>query len=46
MKKLNNKELRSLKAGASFGAVFAGIVSAITFIAGLIDGIARPFKCR
>ena len=46
MKKLTNNELKSIKAGASGGWIAAGIVAGITFLAGLLDGYFRPFKCR
>ena len=45
MKKLDDYELSKISGGFS-GWVAAGIGIAITFIAGLIDGIARPKKCN
>ena len=45
MKKLDTKELKQIKAGISGWAV-AGIAAGITFLIGILDGIARPFKCR
>lgn len=46
MKKLKNSELKVVKAGALSGWAIAGIIAGITFLAGVFDGIARPFKCR
>ena len=46
MKKLNIKEEKELKAGASAGWIVAGIITGISFLAGLLDGYFRPFKCR
>ena len=46
MKELTKKELRQIKAGALGGWAIAGIVAGITFLVGILDGIARPFKCR
>lgn len=45
MKKLKDDELKSINGGIS-AWVIAGIGALITFIAGVIDGIARPEKCR
>ena len=45
MKKLNDQELCLVNGGFSSLAV-AGICVAVTFIAGVIDGIARPKKCH
>lgn len=44
--KLNNKELRRIKAGASVGWIIGGIIAGVTFLAGVLDGYFRPFKCR
>lgn len=44
--KLSNKELRSIKAGASVGWIIGGIIAGITFLSGVLDGYFRPFKCR
>ena len=46
MVKLSQKKLKKLKAGAVSGWLVAGIVAGITFVVGVLDGIARPFKCR
>lgn len=45
MIKLTNNELSSIK-GGSAGWIAAGIIAGITFLAGVLDGITRPFKCR
>ena len=44
--KLRNKELRKIKAGASVGWIIGGIIAGVTFLAGVLDGYFRPFKCR
>lgn len=44
MKKLDNEELKETTGGISFWGV-AGIITAVIFIIGVIDGIARPVKC-
>lgn len=46
MKKLNKKEQKIVKAGASGGWIVAGIAAGITFLIGVLDGYFRPFKCR
>ena len=46
MKKLKKEELKNVKAGALSGWAIAGVIAGITFIVGIFDGIARPFKCR
>ncbi len=45
MKKINEKELMKINGGFS-GWVVAGIGILITFIAGVVDGLARPKKCH
>ncbi len=45
MKRLNDQELNSINGGFT-GWTLAGISLAVTFIAGVIDGIARPKKCN
>lgn len=45
MIKLTNKELSNIN-GGSAGWIAAGIIAGITFLAGVLDGITRPFKCR
>lgn len=46
MKALQEKELKRIKAGSLSGWAIAGIIAGITFVVGVFDGIARPFKCR
>ena len=45
MKEIKDEELRIINGGFS-GWALAGIGVAITFMAGVIDGIARPKKCH
>ena len=45
MQKLNDSELQKINGGFSGWAV-AGISLLVTFVAGVIDGIARPKKCH
>lgn len=46
MKQLNNNSLKKIKGGSISGWAIAGIIAGITFVVGIFDGIARPFKCR
>ena len=45
MKKIEDDELKNINGGISAWAI-AGIGMLVTFVAGIIDGIARPLKCR
>ena len=45
MKRVNDVELNKINGGIS-GWAIAGISILVTFIAGVIDGIARPKKCH
>lgn len=46
MQELTQNELKNTQGGGlSFWTAF-GIVNALVFIVGVIDGIARPIKCR
>lgn len=45
MDKLNDNELQHVKGGIGFFAV-SGIISAVIFVVGVLDGIARPIKCN
>lgn len=45
MKKLNDLELKNVEGGMTAWAL-VGIGIAVTFVAGILDGIARPHKCR
>ena len=45
MKKLNDLELKKIEGGmTAWAAIGLGLV--VTFIAGVLDGIARPEKCH
>ena len=45
MQRISDQELRKVNGGFSVW-VAVGIGLAITFVAGVIDGIARPKKCH
>ena len=45
MRKLKDQELNEINGGFS-GWVLAGSSILVTFVAGVIDGIARPKKCN
>lgn len=46
MQELNQNELKkTVGGGLSFWGIL-GIISGAVFIIGVIDGIARPVKCR
>lgn len=44
MDKVNEKELETVE-GGGWGLV-AGIIAAVTFIIGVIDGYTNPIKCN
>ncbi|MBE6147134.1 MAG: class IIb bacteriocin, lactobin A/cerein 7B family [Firmicutes bacterium] len=45
MSELDEKQLRNISGGGlSFWGV-CGIVAAVVFVVGVLDGIARPVKC-
>ncbi len=46
MKKLNNEEMKYVSGGGISILGFFGIGSLVTFLAGVIDGFARPLKCN
>lgn len=46
MQKLDNNEMKSIKAGAISAAVWAVIAAGLSFFGGLLDGYTRPFRCR
>ena len=46
MKKLNEMEMKNIKAGGINAIGWAIIVSILSFSAGLLDGYTRPYKCR
>ena len=45
MQKINDAELKEINGGFS-GWALAGIGLLVSFVAGVIDGIARPKGCR
>ncbi len=45
MKKINDEELKNINGGIT-GWAIAGISLLVTFVAGVMDGIARPEKCQ
>ena len=45
MKRVRDEDLKNINGGISVW-IAAGICVAVTFIAGIIDGIARPRKCN
>lgn len=32
--------------GGGFGNIAAVVIGVVTFLAGLVDGFVRPYKCR
>ena len=46
MKKLSEKEMKSIKASGIGALGWAFIAAGISFIGGLLDGYTRPLKCR
>ena len=46
MKELSIKEEKSLYAGSISAGLCALIAAGVSFLAGLLDGITRPFRCR
>ena len=46
MKKVDDLELEKIQGGGFSWGIAAGIVAAITFIVGVIDGFTNPVKCR
>ena len=45
MKKITENELKNIKGGIS-GWGILGIGALITFLSGVLDGIARPSRCN
>ena len=45
MKKINDLELQKVEGGMTVWAAI-GIGLVVTFVAGILDGIARPMKCN
>lgn len=47
MRKLNEKQMKNINAGAlSAAAIWAIVAAGISFLGGLLDGYTRPYKCR
>lgn len=46
MKKINDNELEKVQGGGFSWGIAAGVVAAITFIVGVIDGYINPAKCN
>lgn len=45
MRELNSKELKNVKGGISAWGI-AGMILAIIFGIGVVDGIVRPLECN
>lgn len=47
MKKLDEKQMKQIKAGGlSAAAIWAIVAAGLSFLGGVLDGYTRPFKCR
>ncbi len=46
MIKLDEKSMIDIKGGGISAVGWAVIASALSFLAGLLDGYSRPYKCR
>ena len=46
MQKLNELEMKQIKAGALSAGVWALIAAGVAVFAGFLDGFTRPLKCR
>ena len=46
MKELNINQAKKLYAGGFSVAAFAAIVSGVSFVVGIFDGIARILRCN
>ena len=46
MKKINEKEMKQINAGALSAGAWALIAAGISLVAGFLDGYTRPLKCR
>lgn len=47
MKKINENQMRKIKAGGlSAAAIWALVAAGLSFLGGILDGYTRPFKCR
>ncbi len=45
MRELNNNQAKKLYAGGLSAAAWAAIVSGISFVIGIVDGIVRVIRC-
>ncbi|MBR1416381.1 MAG: class IIb bacteriocin, lactobin A/cerein 7B family [Bacilli bacterium] len=43
---MSNEELSNIKGGAFKWTIIGGIMAIGAFVAGIIDGYLRPYKCR
>jgi len=46
MKKINDKELEQIEGGGISWGIALGIVAAVTFVVGVVDGYINPIKCN
>lgn len=46
MKELSLKESKECYAGGISAGVCAVIAAGVSFLAGILDGLTRPFRCR
>ena len=46
MKKIHDKELEQVEGGGFSWGIAAGVIAAITFIVGVVDGYVNPIKCN
>jgi len=46
MKKVNDEELKKVEGGGFSWGIAAGIIAAVTFIIGVIEGYTNPSKCN
>jgi len=46
MKKLNKEEMIEISAGGISAGAVAAICAIGSFLIGIFDGLARPFRCR
>lgn len=46
MNKVNEKDLEKIQGGGFSWGIAAGIIAAVTFIVGVVDGYVNPIKCN
>lgn len=46
MNKINDNELKTIQGGGFSWGIAVGIVAAVTFIVGVVDGYINPIKCN